>query len=73
MAANAKALPPPDGVSRRDFLKKAAVGAALAAGLGAALQKKVLGKPVAVEPLRLPEDSIFTPRADQRAKVTGGK
>ena len=73
MAANTQALPQPDGISRRNFLKKAAIGAAVAAGLGATLQKKVLGKAVAVEPLRLPEDSIFTPRADQRVKVTGGK
>ena len=70
MAAKAKALPPP-GVSRRDFLKKAVIGMAAAAGLGAALQKKVLGKLVAVQPLRLPEDSVFTPRADQRARITG--
>ena len=59
------------GVSRRDFLKRVAVGLAAAAGLSAALQNKVLGKPVAVEPVRLPSDSIFTPRADQRAKVAG--
>ena len=71
MAQASKAAESSEGVSRRDFLKRAAIGLAAAAGLSAALQKKVLGKPVAVEPLRLPEDSIFTPREDQRSKVTG--
>lgn len=67
----AKALPA-DGVSRRDFLKKAAIGLAAATGLSAALGNKVLGKPVAVPAVNFPDDSIFAPRADQRRRVTGG-
>lgn len=61
-----------DGVSRRDFLKRAAIGLAAAAGLSAALQNKVLGRPVAVPPVNFPDDSIFAPRADQRGRVSGG-
>jgi len=69
MASDAKAASP-QGLSRRELLKRAAIGIAAAAGLGEALRRGTLGKPVA-QPLELPEDSIFMPRPDQRARVLG--
>ncbi len=69
MASKAKAIAA-DDVSRRDFLKKAAIGLAAAAGLSAAMQQKAFGT-ASVPPIELPEDSIFSPRADQRSKVVG--
>lgn len=69
MGSKAKAIPA-DGVSRRDFLKKAAAVLAAAAGLSAAMQRKAFGT-ASVPPIELPEDSIFSPRTDQRARITG--
>lgn len=59
------------GLSRRDFLWKAGLALAAAAGLGAVLRR--LGQPSRQEipPLELEEDSLFTPRADQRERVLG--
>ncbi len=68
MAEAAKAA---GSTSRRSFLAKVLIGAAVVGGVTAAMQKKVFGKPVAVSPLRLPEDSIFAPRSDQARKILG--
>ena len=60
------------GLSRRDFLLKAAIGLAAAVGLGAALRRRT-GVSRESAPLALEEDSIFMPRADQRDRVLGRK
>jgi len=65
------ALPPRVGVTRRDFLVKAAVGLGAAAGLGAVLRRVGSGRAASPKAASLPEDSIFMPRADQRKRVLG--
>ena len=67
----AEAAQPQSEGTRRDFLLKAAVGLAAAAGLGAALRRRFLPKGYQETALHLDEDSLFMPRADQRDRVLG--
>ena len=69
----AEVLDSGNGANRRDFLIKAAIGLAAAAGLGAVVRSRLLRKTRTVVPLELDEDSIFMPRADQRDRVLGRK
>ena len=69
----AEVLDSANGANRRDFLIKAAIGLAAAAGVGAVVRSRLLGKTRTVVPLELDEDSIFMPRADQRDRVLGRK
>ncbi len=62
------------GVSRRDFLLKAAIGAAAAFGLGELLRRRLIGSsPEASNPLGLDEDSIFWPREDALRRMRGDR
>lgn len=61
----------PDGLTRRRLLTRTVVALAAVAGLTALAQQKFFGKQITPTQLELPEDSIFTPRADQRRKILG--
>jgi hypothetical protein len=66
-----EALQLDDGTSRRDFLKKAAVGLAAAFGLGEGLRRGLFRSKGAGPVGGFDEDSLFWPRADQVDKVIG--
>ena len=53
------------GFSRREFLMKAAIGAAAAVGVGAFIQRRLLKSgSLQAGPVTFDDDSIFKPRAD---------